>query len=157
MNGLSPVAHGLLFLAGFAGGFIDAIAGGGGLITVPALLATGTLLVAGALVTTGAPSAGAFVPGDHSVTPDTHYVKANGVAPTVELLDRIRWPARNPDGRISKEFLSDVQKWYVSAGVVRSEAPLDQVLDTRYVDEANRKLGPFKLENAASTKAGCGK
>jgi uncharacterized protein len=31
----------LLFLAGFAGGFIDAIAGGGGLITVPALLAAG--------------------------------------------------------------------------------------------------------------------
>src|SRR6478672_7870175 len=31
----------LLFLAGFAGGFIDAIAGGGGLITVPALLASG--------------------------------------------------------------------------------------------------------------------
>ena len=41
MSGLSPVAHGLLLLAGFAGGFIDAIAGGGGLITVPALLATG--------------------------------------------------------------------------------------------------------------------
>ncbi|MCW1923786.1 TSUP family transporter [Luteolibacter arcticus] len=41
MNPLSPVVHGLLFLAGFAGGFIDAIAGGGGLITVPALLATG--------------------------------------------------------------------------------------------------------------------
>lgn len=31
----------LLFLAGFAGGLIDSIAGGGGLITVPALLATG--------------------------------------------------------------------------------------------------------------------
>jgi uncharacterized membrane protein YfcA len=31
----------LLFLAGFAGGFIDAIAGGGALITVPALLAAG--------------------------------------------------------------------------------------------------------------------
>jgi uncharacterized membrane protein YfcA len=41
MTDLSPVALGLLFLAGFAGGFIDAIAGGGGLITVPALLATG--------------------------------------------------------------------------------------------------------------------
>ena len=61
-----------------------------------------------------------------------------------------------PTAASVKEFLSDVQKWYVSAGVVRSEAPLDQVLDTRYVDEANRKLGPFKLENAASTKAGCG-
>lgn len=33
--------YALLFLAGFAGGLIDAIAGGGGLITVPALLATG--------------------------------------------------------------------------------------------------------------------
>ena len=31
----------LLFLAGLAGGFIDAIAGGGGLITVPMLLAAG--------------------------------------------------------------------------------------------------------------------
>jgi hypothetical protein len=50
--------------------------------TRAALLATGTLLVAGALVTAGAPSAGAFVPGDHAVTTDTPYVKANGVAPT---------------------------------------------------------------------------
>ena len=41
MTELSPLTLGLLFLAGFAGGFIDAIAGGGGLITVPALLATG--------------------------------------------------------------------------------------------------------------------
>jgi hypothetical protein len=40
---------------------------------------------------------------------------------------------------------------------VRAEAPMDQVLDTRYADVANGKLGPFKLENTASTKAGCGK
>lgn len=38
---LSPPAYALLALAGFAGGLIDAIAGGGGLITVPALLAAG--------------------------------------------------------------------------------------------------------------------
>lgn len=36
-----PLTCILLILAGFAGGFIDAIAGGGGLITVPALLAAG--------------------------------------------------------------------------------------------------------------------
>lgn len=35
---LAPVAYVLLFSAGLAGGFIDSIAGGGGLITVPALL-----------------------------------------------------------------------------------------------------------------------
>ena len=38
---MSPACLALLFLAGFAGGFIDAIAGGGGLITMPALLAAG--------------------------------------------------------------------------------------------------------------------
>jgi uncharacterized protein len=38
---MSPWVLGGLFLAGFAGGFVDAIAGGGGLITVPALLAAG--------------------------------------------------------------------------------------------------------------------
>lgn len=38
---LSPLDGALLLGAGFAGGLIDAIAGGGGLITVPALMAVG--------------------------------------------------------------------------------------------------------------------
>ena len=38
---MSPLMITLLFLAGLGGGFVDAIAGGGGLITVPALLACG--------------------------------------------------------------------------------------------------------------------
>ena len=41
MEALSPEILFLLFLAGLAGGFVDSIAGGGGLISVPALLATG--------------------------------------------------------------------------------------------------------------------
>jgi uncharacterized membrane protein YfcA len=41
MMELSPLALALLALAGFAGGFVDSIAGGGGSITVPALLAAG--------------------------------------------------------------------------------------------------------------------
>jgi uncharacterized membrane protein YfcA len=38
---LAPTALGLLVLVGFAAGFVDAIAGGGGLLTLPALLAAG--------------------------------------------------------------------------------------------------------------------
>jgi uncharacterized protein len=38
---LSPLALALLTLVGFAAGFVDSIAGGGGLLTVPALLAAG--------------------------------------------------------------------------------------------------------------------
>ena len=47
--------------------------------------------------------------------------------------------------------------WICFAASAWAEAPIDQILDTRYIDEANRKLGPFKLENAASDKSGCGK
>jgi hypothetical protein len=38
---LTPVWYPVLFLTGLTAGFVDAIAGGGGLITVPVLLATG--------------------------------------------------------------------------------------------------------------------
>ncbi|RYD23604.1 MAG: hypothetical protein EOP88_03600 [Verrucomicrobiaceae bacterium] len=38
---MQPLTYFWLFLAGLGGGFIDAIAGGGGLISLPALLATG--------------------------------------------------------------------------------------------------------------------
>lgn len=43
---LAPDVIALLFMAAIAAGFVDAIAGGGGLITVPALLATGMSPVA---------------------------------------------------------------------------------------------------------------
>ena len=43
---LAPDIIALLFIAAIAAGFVDAIAGGGGLITVPALLATGMSPVA---------------------------------------------------------------------------------------------------------------
>jgi uncharacterized membrane protein YfcA len=38
---LSPLEQGLLALAGFSAGFVDSIAGGGGIISLPALLAVG--------------------------------------------------------------------------------------------------------------------
>lgn len=41
MSELAPLSWILLLLAGIAAGFIDAIAGGGGLLTVPALLSVG--------------------------------------------------------------------------------------------------------------------
>lgn len=41
MENLSVEVLGLLFLAGLVGGFVDSIAGGGGLISLPALLAAG--------------------------------------------------------------------------------------------------------------------
>jgi len=82
---------------------------------------------------------------------------ANGVAPNTEFLDGIPWPARNPDGRVGTDFLLDVQNYFVKSGVSRHVLPLDKVVDMRFADAANKALGPFKLENTASTKKGCGR
>jgi NitT/TauT family transport system substrate-binding protein len=82
---------------------------------------------------------------------------ANGVSTNVETLDSIPWPVRNPEGYVFKDSVADVQKWYVQQGLVRAELPLDQVIDTKFAENANKALGPFKLENTASTLKGCGR
>jgi NitT/TauT family transport system substrate-binding protein len=82
---------------------------------------------------------------------------ANGVSTSVEVIDSIPWPARSPEGYVHKDSAADVQKWYVQQGLVKEALPLDKVIDTRFADNANKALGPFKVENAASTLKGCGK
>src|SRR5262245_15675511 len=82
---------------------------------------------------------------------------ANGVSTSAELLDTIPWPARNPDGFVYRSSLADVQRWYVAQGLVRAELPLDRIVDESFAQDANRKLGPFRLERQDSTKAGCGR
>jgi NitT/TauT family transport system substrate-binding protein len=82
---------------------------------------------------------------------------ANGVANDVATLDRIPWPARNPDGFVFRDSMADVQDWYVKQGLVRTPVSADQFADNRFAENAVRKLGPFKLENTASTKKGCGR
>lgn len=82
---------------------------------------------------------------------------ANGVSTNVETIDSIPWPVRNPEGYVFKGSVADVQKWYVSQGLVREELPLDKVIDTKFAENANKALGPFKLENTASALKGCGR
>jgi hypothetical protein len=53
--------------------------------------------------------------------------------------------------------MADVQDWYVKQGLVRTPVSADQFSDNRFAENAIRKLGPFKLENTASTKKGCGR
>jgi NitT/TauT family transport system substrate-binding protein len=78
-----------------------------------------------------------------------------GLETRPEVLQRYPWPARNPNGHISDASLLDMQKYYIREGLATKESPLGKLVDYQYVDEAIQKLGPFKLENTASTLAGC--
>ncbi len=72
-----------------------------------------------------------------------------------ELLHKYPWPARSPNGAINVESMLDMQAWYVKSKMSNSEFPPDRIVDKSYVDYALQKLGPFVLENKASTLAGC--
>ena len=50
-----------------------------------------------------------------------------------------------------------VDRLYVTRGLVRTELPLDRLVDESFAQDANRALGPFRLAPAPTSKAGCGK
>ena len=78
-----------------------------------------------------------------------------GMETRPEVINRYPWPARNPNGRINVPSLMDMQKYYMSEGLVQKELPVDRLLTNEFVDYATDKLGPFRLENTASTLPGC--
>ena len=49
----------------------------------------------------------------------------------------------------------DMQAWYVKSKMSNTEFPADRIVDKSYVDNAVAKLGPWELENKASTLEGC--
>ena len=78
-----------------------------------------------------------------------------GLETRAEVLNSYPWPARNPNGHINTPSLLDMQKYYIKEGLATKEQPLEKLVDNQYVDYATEKLGAFKLENKASTLAGC--
>ena len=47
--------------------------------------------------------------------------------------------------------MMDMQDWYVANKMSNANFPADRVVDSSYADYAVKKLGPFVLENKAST------
>jgi NitT/TauT family transport system substrate-binding protein len=71
------------------------------------------------------------------------------------LNDQKAWPARSPDGRINTASMMDMQAWYSANKMSTANFPAERVVDSSYADYAVKKLGPFVLENKASTLPGC--
>ena len=71
------------------------------------------------------------------------------------LNDQKAWPARSPDGKINTASMMDMQAWYTANKMSNANFPADRVVDSTYADYAVKKLGPFELENKASTLPGC--
>jgi NitT/TauT family transport system substrate-binding protein len=83
-------------------------------------------------------------------------VAKSGIERRPEILnDQKAWPARSPDGKINTLSMLDMQAWYTANKMSNANFSADRVVDSSYADYAVKKLGPFELENKASTLPGC--
>jgi NitT/TauT family transport system substrate-binding protein len=72
-----------------------------------------------------------------------------------ELLHKYPWPARSPNGQINTASMLDMQDWYVANKFSTAKFAAERLVDASYADYANKKLGPFVLENKESKLPGC--
>lgn len=79
----------------------------------------------------------------------------SGAEARPEVINKIPWPARNPNGRLSVESLLDMQAYYVQAGLTQKQFPAERLVNSSFADQAVEKLGPFVLQNQDSKLAGC--
>ncbi len=83
-------------------------------------------------------------------------VSSTGIERRPEVLNnQSTWPARSPDGKINTASMLDMQAWYRANKMSTADFPATRVVDPSYADYAAKKLGPFELENKASTLPGC--
>jgi NitT/TauT family transport system substrate-binding protein len=73
----------------------------------------------------------------------------------LKLLNDYPWPARNLNGKINATSLLDIQDWYVKNKFIAAKHPIEKLVDYSYTDYAQKKLGPFTLENNSDPKPGC--
>jgi NitT/TauT family transport system substrate-binding protein len=72
-----------------------------------------------------------------------------------ELLHKYPWPARSPNGQVNVASMLDIQDWYLKQKLTNVKLAPDRLVDTSYLEDVARKLGPFVLENQDSKLPGC--
>lgn len=77
-----------------------------------------------------------------------------GIEKRPEIL-ALPWPSRRASGLVDPAAIADVYDWYKANGFVKGDVVRDRLVDNRYVEAANAKLGPFALENPSSKVPGC--
>jgi len=75
--------------------------------------------------------------------------------PRRELLEKYPWPARSPNGKINTASMLDINAWYVANKLSTQTFPAERLVNSTFIDAANKKLGPFQLENKDSKLPGC--
>jgi NitT/TauT family transport system substrate-binding protein len=79
----------------------------------------------------------------------------HGVMADRELLARMAWQARDPNGHFNRASLDDIQTWFFRQGLMAKKAPDDKLVDDGFAEAAAKSLGPYTPANPASPLEGC--
>jgi NitT/TauT family transport system substrate-binding protein len=72
-----------------------------------------------------------------------------------DLLDRMAWQARTPNGEFNIASIVDMQSFFQREGTIDKTSPADKLVDPSYAAAVAKELGPFELINTASPLKGC--
>ena len=79
----------------------------------------------------------------------------NRIGTDRDLLQRMSWQARNPNGEFNVASIVDMQSFFQREGTIQKTSPAEKLVDQSYAAAVAKELGPFELTNQASTLKGC--
>jgi NitT/TauT family transport system substrate-binding protein len=79
----------------------------------------------------------------------------HGIGTDRDLLNRMSWQSRNPNGEFNVASVLDIQSFFQRDGIIQKTSPADRLVDPSYAADIAKELGPFKLINTASKLKGC--
>ena len=72
-----------------------------------------------------------------------------------DLLDKMEWPARSPDGALDLDSVDSVQTFFRQEAIIDKTAPRERLVDASFAQAAAKELGRFELVNKSSKLLGC--
>ena len=79
----------------------------------------------------------------------------NKIVADRDLLDRMDWQARSPNGEFNLDSVDSVQTFFKQEAIIDKTAPRDRLVDASFAQAAAKELAPFQLLNKSSTLQGC--
>ena len=79
----------------------------------------------------------------------------NRIGTDRDLLQRMSWQARNPNGEFNVASIVDMQSFFQRESTIQKTSPAEKLVDQSYAAAVAKELGPFELTNQASTLKGC--
>jgi NitT/TauT family transport system substrate-binding protein len=79
----------------------------------------------------------------------------NKIVADRDLIDKMDWPARSPNGELDLDSMDSVQTFFKQEAIIDKTGPRERLIDASFAQAAAKELGSFELFNTSSKLSGC--